>query len=650
MSSHIAKFDDLITVKDQSRPLVRSGTFVSETGSEKVKGTNKGKNQKDLTSSATTSQLTRPVSVPESASQVSSDLSKKSMTSTAHQMILPHPPGKLPKYHRSFNVTAKASRSSLASSVSTNPANEMSLPHTLGSLPKYLQKKNQLKRPQTAYAELSKSCNISSSPSQVKSEMSKYNSISALSNDDDTDSSKAIDTRQVSCCDDVTVILESPSMLQRSGTFVGEQELELSKKLKKQTKLPRKALASSTVSQLTSPQQGAVTTKSSMISLASSKAGMTLPHNLGSIPKYLRQSNVQIKTKSRPETASDERSNSCLPRSCNLSKAQSRTTLAVEVSDDDAVQLKNRIKEMSGKAIEDKNKAFALKQNNETLKKQLAEYEKKFADASSSLKEKTEKLTKAEASIARSKRDAKKGSSECEQRISDQEEKLAKLHKTHDETLKRLQEKDETCKQLEKKLDDVTTEKSSIENALKSLQLKHNQRITTLEEMVADAENQLKSCDSEIATLKHDTLNFDLSCGSDDIMSIKRQVIDLKNSLKKSQLEVQSIDTKLNDERQKNLRSENLLQLREEYIRNLQETDETLRRRLTLQAEDVEKLREKVEQEKQFKTATNEELQSLHSTLASQDLETKNLQLAIESKDRKLKKWRNKLVESGVEY
>lgn len=369
-----------------------------------------------------------------------------------------------------------------------------------------------------------------------------------------------------------------------------------------------------------------------------------------------------MNTKSRPQTVNDEALKSRLPRSCNLSKAPSQIS-EVNVSDEDRDhQLKSQIKEMNAKALESKNKIFALNQKVDVLKKQLADCEKQAAEATSTLKEKTDKLAKADALIARFKRDNKKSSTETEQKTKGQEEMLLNLQKVNEEALKKLQEKEEMCQQLVENLGKITNEKSVLENMVKSLQQNqgdgsHNQNVTNLERKIATVETQLKTRVSEIAFLKDETsmktksletVKSNHSDGSGEIMNIKREICDLKNSLKNSQLEVQSAKSKLNDERHKNHRIENLLQLREEYVKNLQDSDEILRSRWTLQARDVGKLREKIEQEKQFKTSTNEELQILHNTLSQQDFEIKNLKIAIENKDRKVKKWHDKLLEFGV--
>lgn len=92
----------------------------------------------------------------------------------------------------------------------------------------------------------------------------------------------------------------------------------------------------------------------------------------------------------------------------------------------------------------------------------------------------------------------------------------------------------------------------------------------------------------------------------------------------------------LEDASHKNFRHENLLHLRGEYIKTLQETDEVNKSRLILQLKENEDLRLKVDKLRNFKAASIEELNNMKNTLDSQEREIMQLKHEIEFKDEKI--------------
>jgi hypothetical protein len=127
--------------------------------------------------------------------------------------------------------------------------------------------------------------------------------------------------------------------------------------------------------------------------------------------------------------------------------------------------------------------------------------------------------------------------------------------------------------------------------------------------------------------------------------NIKNDLTDRRKLESEMKQEILVLKSKLEDEIHKNYRSESLLQLRGEYIRTLQETDEVNKARLTLQAKDIEDLAAKLAKAKKFKAATQEETNNMHNTLKNQELEIVTLKREIEVKDAKVKKYKSKLKE-----
>lgn len=127
-----------------------------------------------------------------------------------------------------------------------------------------------------------------------------------------------------------------------------------------------------------------------------------------------------------------------------------------------------------------------------------------------------------------------------------------------------------------------------------------------------------------------------------ELLKLKGVLRELKAAEKNIQLELQALNSQVNDEQHKSLRMENLLSVRGEFIKSLQDTDEVLKARLILQAQELDDLRMKSEKFKKFKAATNEELQNLKNTISNQSYEIESLRRVLEDKDEKLQELKNK--------
>lgn len=120
------------------------------------------------------------------------------------------------------------------------------------------------------------------------------------------------------------------------------------------------------------------------------------------------------------------------------------------------------------------------------------------------------------------------------------------------------------------------------------------------------------------------------------IENLKRELFHLKNNEEKFKQQILTLDSKLDDERHKNYRTENLLQLRGEYIKTLQDTDEVHKARHVIQVKEVEVFRKKLIEIKKTKNKMNEELTNLHSIMNSQEHEIHRMKNELLMKDAKL--------------
>lgn len=126
---------------------------------------------------------------------------------------------------------------------------------------------------------------------------------------------------------------------------------------------------------------------------------------------------------------------------------------------------------------------------------------------------------------------------------------------------------------------------------------------------------------------------------NDNFEQLKREICDLQNNEKQMKQQVFILNSKLNDEKNKNCQNENLLQLRNEYIKSMQDTDEVYKARLLLQVKEVEDLHRKVAKAKTFKVAAKEELDNLHNTLKSQEFQIHQLEHQLKATVKKLMKY-----------
>lgn len=120
-------------------------------------------------------------------------------------------------------------------------------------------------------------------------------------------------------------------------------------------------------------------------------------------------------------------------------------------------------------------------------------------------------------------------------------------------------------------------------------------------------------------------------------------MLQLKNSENDLKLQVSTLMSRLDDERHKNMRTENLLQLRLEYANSLEQTNEINKARTLTYMKQVEDLRFKVEKLRTYKAAKKEELENMFSTMKSQEFEIDQLKHQVQQKDVKLAKFRGKM-------
>lgn len=118
----------------------------------------------------------------------------------------------------------------------------------------------------------------------------------------------------------------------------------------------------------------------------------------------------------------------------------------------------------------------------------------------------------------------------------------------------------------------------------------------------------------------------------------------LRVSENRLRLEVQSLKSKIDNDQEKLLRFEKLLELRTEYINTLQDADELNKARLIVQLQEIEELQSKVYSRKDSSTAT-QDADDIRNQLALQEMEIQNLEETAELKEANLQKYKDRLRE-----
>lgn len=107
--------------------------------------------------------------------------------------------------------------------------------------------------------------------------------------------------------------------------------------------------------------------------------------------------------------------------------------------------------------------------------------------------------------------------------------------------------------------------------------------------------------------------------------------------------EISTINSKLVDEQRKNFKINDMLELRSQYITQLQEVDEINKAHIILQMKDNEDLRVKVDKAKKFKAEVNELINKLRDDEKMVALKNDQLTRDLMKKDEKLAKYKTKL-------
>ncbi|CRK91408.1 CLUMA_CG005081, isoform A [Clunio marinus] len=313
--------------------------------------------------------------------------------------------------------------------------------------------------------------------------------------------------------------------------------------------------------------------------------------------------------------------------------------------------LRTKLSKSTIKSKEERKKVSDLAKANDGLRKKVEILEKSLSEKETLLNEKCERIKGLDTLIAKTQQDRKKNETSNElksEKLKKLENDMKDLRKINDELFKENKKKgDETLKlkldiqmmgkSTEEKSRFVAAEKMELIKQIENLENKSRDiDVSNVKDeltfVVNELETQIVARDGTINELKEsirrlEQENESLKQQNDnktevtEIKALKLHVNDLSSNEQELKEKIIELNSSLQDELLKNHRMESLLEVRSEFIKALQENEETNKARIILQLKEIENLREKTMKLKKWKAASKEDLDNLHNTLKNQQFE-----------------------------
>lgn len=342
--------------------------------------------------------------------------------------------------------------------------------------------------------------------------------------------------------------------------------------------------------------------KSSAASFATKN--FQFPHALGSRPSYLRKT-MTSSQKVKPESSTESTRNISTSPLRHVSQINDKST----ETDNTSNELTKKIDELTETLCDlrkglTKSKVLMKKKDEEikTLQTNFDDQKKslmKYMTRNDAHKNKIQKLEVHLSKLKRSNEELKKTASE---------KVLLSREATSEVELLKQQ-----LKMTSNINASLVSDKNRVEQELRnSKEFHENDSLLgvkiDVDQQVEDLKNKLMDHEVKMEFMRYAKDNSTETSeigGKFDFELMQLEIFHLKKKDENLQLE-------LNDERLRNQRLENLLQLRCEYIKTLQDTDEINKTRQALQLQEMEGLRQKYSTMKKLRLAAKEELCNLY--------------------------------------
>lgn len=310
------------------------------------------------------------------------------------------------------------------------------------------------------------------------------------------------------------------SILSRSNTFAEDNKPEKPKSNRKSTapRLESQSTCSRSASLKLKPTESQASlepsTSSSKCQNQSSKS--KLPHALGSIPKYLQKGLRGARPKTASGTVLSMDSSASISQS--LGSPSQVESLVPDQRDEKSEEIKTQKKQINAielKLREAKNAISRLTGDNDKLTKTLNDTEKELNGKTQQLNEKLEKEKVASNKVMKAQRDARKANEQNEEKLKIFEVQVEELVKKMENKDAQIEKMNAELKRLkrdlslkEKSNESLVAEKDELLQMLEASnkdQIEGQadlQRENQLQQRVEDLEDQLKSRNFELSSLK----------------------------------------------------------------------------------------------------------------------------------------------------
>ncbi|CAG9805024.1 unnamed protein product [Chironomus riparius] len=400
------------------------------------------------------------------------------------------------------------------------------------------------------------------------------------------------------------------------------------------------------------------------------------PHTPGHLPSYLRKqkenslkrsTTFQLDMPCANNSSTNVGDSKPQPKAAEQGDMIGSSTSVPSIDGDQSIEIEKIKAQNSAKQMSMRTEIIDLKIRNDSLEKQLNEavaardksinelkssldkvrsFETKLGDKLIEIQSKNERLEKLEIEVANLIKHKQDMIVQIQSRIEENQ----KLEKRMEKLKNELREKSTSYETLmtEKSQLEVKLEEKQVGDGLEELNVQSAEKIETLAHENEALKNELNGKINEVDSLKQDKFNLigeinhlkiqmnklpvdsSTQALSFEIADLEEKMNVMSRNEKELNQKILMLNSKLDDERNTNIRNNTLLEYRAEYIKTLQAVDNVNKARLILHVKELEDTREQIKGFEKFKAAHKEEKGNFKKLLKSLETENTKLKTKVE--------------------
>ncbi|XP_070498792.1 uncharacterized protein MCAP_0864-like [Chironomus tepperi] len=391
------------------------------------------------------------------------------------------------------------------------------------------------------------------------------------------------------------------------------------------------------------------------------------PHTPGQLPSYLRkQKEFFLKKSTTFELDEQSAANVGDTKTQKQGDMINPSTSGPSVDGDHSQEIEKIKTQNSAKLMSMRTEIIDLKLRNESLEKQLNEVTAGRDKSDNELKMSLDRIRSLENKVGSNLIEIRKR----DEKIEKFEIDVANLIKLKQDMMGQIKSRIEENQKLEKRMEKLKNELREKSTSYETLMTEKSQLEVMLEEKHGDGDEELNIQSAEkIETLLHENeaLKTELDGKINEVESLKQdkcnligeinhlkiemnklpvdssaqalcfEIADLNekiNRMSKNEKELNQkilmLNSKLDDERNTNIRNNALLEYRAEYIKTLQDVDNGTKIRLVCNTKDLEEARKQIKEFEKFKAAHKEEKGNFKKLLKTLETENTKLKTKVE--------------------